>query len=191
MARHLHGGGIPGFVTMIERFPQDKLLIVVLSNFEGTRIGTIADDLAAIALGGPYVVPHEPKPAKVESAVLAGYAGRYELDRDDGKEKPTITVTAEGNQLKFEVKGQGRLVAVPETATQFYLKGADATIEFTRGSTGDVTHLLLLQNNQYLKAVKTHPPVSASAAGKARIEPAAKAVSQRVPGASSTAGAKP
>ena len=191
LARQVHGGGIPGFITMIERFPHEKLLVVVLSNFEGTRIGTIADDLAAIALGGPYVVPHEPKPAKVESAVLAAYAGRYELDRGDGKEKPPITVTADGNHLQFEIKGQGRLVAVPETATQFYLKGADATVEFTRGSTGDVTHLVLLQNNRYLKAVKIQPPVSAPAAGQSRIEPATKAVPQPVPHAPSGAGAKP
>ena len=185
LARHVHGGGIPGFITMIERFPQEKLLIVVLSNFEGTRIGTIADDLAAITLGGPYVVPHEPTPAKVESAVLAAYAGRYELDRGDGKEKLPITVTAAGNQLQFEVKGQGRLVAIPETVTQFYLKGADATVEFTRGSKGEITRLMLLQNNQYLNAVKTQP-VSAPAAGQPRNEPAAKAVPQPVPGASSS-----
>ena len=55
--RHVHAGGIPGFVTFIERFPREKLLVVVLSNFETSRVGRIGDDLAAITLGEPYVVP--------------------------------------------------------------------------------------------------------------------------------------
>ena len=68
--RHVHGGGIPGFVTFIERFPAEKLLVVVLSNFERSRVGRIGNDLAAIALGGPYVIPREPKPARVDRRAL-------------------------------------------------------------------------------------------------------------------------
>ena len=176
LARHVHGGGIPGFVTIIERFPQEKLLVVVLSNFETTRIGRIGDDLAAIALGRPYVVPHEPKPAKVDRATfwLPTPAGTSPIAAT-GKEKPPITVTADGDTLRVEIKGQGRLIAVPETATQFYLKGADATVEFTKDASGDVTHLTLLQNNQYLKAVKTEPPGAAQLPGEAKQSPAANA----------------
>ncbi len=39
--RHVHGGGIPGFVTVIERFPAERLLVVVLSN---CRLGTRRSD---------------------------------------------------------------------------------------------------------------------------------------------------
>jgi CubicO group peptidase (beta-lactamase class C family) len=191
LSRQTHGGGIPGFVTVIERFPQEKLLIVALSNFETARIGRIGNDLAAITLGGPYVVPREPKPAKVDSAILAAYAGRYELDRGDGKEKPIYTVTAEADTLRVEAKGQGRLVAVPETATQFYLKGADTTVEFTTAPSGVVTYLTLLQDNQYLKAVKTQPPVSSAATGRTKNGPIAPSVQQPMPAAASGAGAKP
>jgi CubicO group peptidase (beta-lactamase class C family) len=189
--RHVHAGGIPGFVSIIERFPQEKLLVVALSNFETTRIGRIGDDLAAIALGAPYVVPHEPKPAKVESTVLAVYAGRYEPVRGDGKEKPSITVTAEGNTLRVEIKGQGRLLAVPETVTRFYLKGADTTVEFARAASGDVSHLVLLQNNEYLKATKTQPPVAAKVPGQTKNGPAAPPVQKPVPGAPAAGEAKP
>src|ERR1035438_3317966 len=51
---HAHGGGIPGFATFIERYPDEKLLVVVLSNVETSRVDRIGNDLAAIALGGPY-----------------------------------------------------------------------------------------------------------------------------------------
>ncbi len=39
--RYEHGGGIMGFVTIIERFPDDKLLVVALSNLENSPIGAI------------------------------------------------------------------------------------------------------------------------------------------------------
>ena len=45
-----------------------------------SRVGTIGSDLAAIALGGPYVIPREPKPVQVDAHCLATYAGQYQLD---------------------------------------------------------------------------------------------------------------
>ena len=42
----------PGFRHDHRAVPAEKLLVVVLSNLEGSRVGTIGDDLAAIALGG-------------------------------------------------------------------------------------------------------------------------------------------
>ena len=53
LTRYEHGGGIMGFVTIIERYPEEKLLVVALSNLENSPIGEIGTDLAAIALGLP------------------------------------------------------------------------------------------------------------------------------------------
>ncbi len=36
-----HGGRIMGFVTIIERYPGEKLLVVALSNLENSPIGSI------------------------------------------------------------------------------------------------------------------------------------------------------
>jgi CubicO group peptidase (beta-lactamase class C family) len=46
-----HDGGINGFVSRFDRYPMDKLTIVVLSNEGAAPVGRIADDLAAIYLG--------------------------------------------------------------------------------------------------------------------------------------------
>ena len=80
LKRYEHGGGIMGFVTIIERFPEEKLLVVALSNLENSPIGQIGTDLAAIALGRRYVVPREPKVAKLDPALYDAYVGRYEAD---------------------------------------------------------------------------------------------------------------
>jgi CubicO group peptidase (beta-lactamase class C family) len=52
-----HGGGINGFSTSINRFPEDRSLVVVLSNNASSPAGPMARDLAAILYGEKYVIP--------------------------------------------------------------------------------------------------------------------------------------
>ena len=47
-----HGGGIEGFVTNIARYPQDKTVIIILSNQEYTSMGIIQPELAKKVFGG-------------------------------------------------------------------------------------------------------------------------------------------
>jgi len=54
-----HSGGINGFVSRFDRYPGDKLTIVVLSNESNAPVGRIADGLAAFYLGIP---PRSPAP---------------------------------------------------------------------------------------------------------------------------------
>ena len=188
--RHAHGGGIPGFVTDIERYPREKLLVVVLSNLENSRVGRISSDLAAIALGEPYVIPREPKRVEVAVALLATYAGVYQADAAEGREKLLITVTQDGNTLRVEPKGQGRVLAIPESATRFYLKGADATLEFTRDQKGAVSHLTLLQDNRYSRAIRTELPASPAKALQSKPAPALQPAGQPVARPAAQPGAK-
>jgi CubicO group peptidase (beta-lactamase class C family) len=53
--RVLHAGGINGFITRFDRYPQDKLTILVFSNEDSAvpAIGRICDGLAAMYLGIP------------------------------------------------------------------------------------------------------------------------------------------
>jgi len=48
-----HTGGVPGFKTLILRFPDDRVCIVVLSNSTPENVEQIGNDLAAIVLGQP------------------------------------------------------------------------------------------------------------------------------------------
>jgi len=47
-----HGGGIHGFQSSIIRYPDDKLVVIVLCNVVPTQIEKISRELAKIALGG-------------------------------------------------------------------------------------------------------------------------------------------
>src|SRR5688572_16952534 len=87
-----HGGGIEGFSTSINRFPDDRLTVIVLSNYEAARSGAIARDLAAIALGEKYEVPVERVVVKVDPKIYDAYVGEYEVEPG-----VVIAVTREGD----------------------------------------------------------------------------------------------
>ena len=52
-----HGGGINGFSTMIQRVPDDRVTVIVLSNVDNLSAGNIARDVTAILYGRPYQIP--------------------------------------------------------------------------------------------------------------------------------------
>lgn len=52
-----HGGGINGFSTMIDRYPDDKVAVIVLSNVEGSAVSPASRDMAAIVFGEKYEMP--------------------------------------------------------------------------------------------------------------------------------------
>jgi CubicO group peptidase (beta-lactamase class C family) len=93
MAGHLkqsHGGGINGFSTMIARYPQDRLCVIVLSNTAGADTGSVESRIAKVILGV------EDKPIAdlpIEAELLEQLAGNYRLDDRE------VVITAEDGKL--------------------------------------------------------------------------------------------
>jgi CubicO group peptidase (beta-lactamase class C family) len=52
-----HGGGINGFSTLIERYVDDRHLIVLLNNTGGTSLGEMSTAIGRILYGEPYDPP--------------------------------------------------------------------------------------------------------------------------------------
>ena len=52
-----HGGGINGFNTLIERYVDDRHLIVLLNNTGGTNLGEMSTGIGRILYGEPYDPP--------------------------------------------------------------------------------------------------------------------------------------
>ena len=147
--RIAHGGGINGFNTMISRFPDDRVLVVVLSNTETGDTGRMARDLSAMVFGEKYEAPKERVEIKLDPARLDAFVGQYEL-------RPgfILTVTKEDNQLMTQATGQGKFQVFPESDTKFFLKVVDAQVEFVTEAQGRVTHLVLYQGGRETKAKK-------------------------------------
>ena len=78
-----HGGTTEGFVCAYYRFPQERLLVVVLSNYV-PRIGIdipdqLATRLSAAAFGVNFDLP--PEVVKLPERGLRSFVGEYEFDR--------------------------------------------------------------------------------------------------------------
>jgi hypothetical protein len=69
-----HGGGINGFVSLMSYYPEEDLIIVVLSNLEGPLAGDLTQILARAYFGIP-----EPVEKKISEAEAAPFVGTYDI----------------------------------------------------------------------------------------------------------------
>jgi len=74
-----HGGGAPGYVSMMQRWIDDSVCVIVLSDNVMSPVHTIANALAAIALGEHYEMPVIRKPISITPERLGEYEGIYRL----------------------------------------------------------------------------------------------------------------
>jgi CubicO group peptidase (beta-lactamase class C family) len=145
-----HPGGLPGFTSILTRFPDDKVLIVLLGNIENSQVIRASNDLAAIMFGGKYEVPRERTAVKVEPKILAAYAGQYE-DRP-GR---VTTILVENDTLLLKLAGQpDGLPLMAESATHFFHPVQDVQITFVKDANGEVTEVTLRLNGREFHAKK-------------------------------------
>lgn len=137
-----HGGGIEGFNTSLAYCPDDKLVVIVLANLNGSAPEEIAAALRKTAFGESVVLPSERKEVKVPVKILDEYAGTYRLTP-----KFSIAISVENGQLMAQATGQPKFPLFAESDTKFFLKVVDAQLEFFSDPvTHAVTHLTLHQN---------------------------------------------
>jgi len=145
--RVFHTGVILGFKASIDRYLDDKVSVIILSNSDDTFINAAIRDVAAIVFGEKYNLPKERPVAVVDAKVYDAYVGRYELAPDF-----VLTVSTEGNKLVGEADGR-TFELLPETEFKFFVRDFDAQIMFTfvKDEKGQVNHLIYNRNQQARK----------------------------------------
>jgi len=136
-----HGGGWPGYRTVIVRRTEIERTVIILSNAESNlpffraAVESILDD-------EDIIMPYEHKEVKIDTAILVNYVGKYfggvtmEFIKKDGK-----LYRHRNNIPDIELK--------PESATKFfYGDGTDRQIEFEIDSSGKVTKVWFLNMGQ-------------------------------------------
>ena len=141
-----HGGGINGFSTVLTRFADQKLTVVVLRNadYGSPSPGSISQAMAAIVLGEKYEIPGTAIAVKVDPKLFDAYVGRYELAPN-----LILTISRDGDRLLAQATGQPQLELFAESETKFFLKTIDAKVTFVKEATGKVTHLILHQSGDH------------------------------------------
>jgi CubicO group peptidase (beta-lactamase class C family) len=144
-----HVGRLAGFVTMTARYPEEELLVIVLSNVGGASPDLIARDIAAIVFGEPYELPKERQVIQIDPAINEAYVGRYQI-----RPGLILEVTTEEGRLFVQATGQEKFEIYPESKTEFFLKVVDAQITFVIDDNGAVTGLILHQAGRDIPAPK-------------------------------------
>jgi CubicO group peptidase (beta-lactamase class C family) len=142
---YFQNGNLPGFGTYFMLFPDDDIVIIMLSNVDDTSDATtlepLARDLVFITHGLPYQLPISFKTVHLSEAVLKQYVGRYQLP-----DNRILAITMEKDRLFLQVTGQDRLEIFPSGETDFFLKVVNAQLTFQKDAVGKVMQVVVHQN---------------------------------------------
>ena len=147
--RYWHTGGINGFRSVLEYFPESKVTVACLSNVVGSQTVKITDYLAALAHGDSVDLP---KAVPVPESVLSAYAGQY-----GESSKTAVSIVLDKGRLIFK-NGPRWEYLLPESSTKFLNKSNGAELSFARDERNQVTRLLISQNGketQYPRLVQS------------------------------------
>jgi len=144
-----HTGGIQGFTTVMNRFPDDEMCIVVLKNVDSQMFFPANKTVRAIMFGEKFELPAERKIAAINTNVYKTLVGEYELMPGF-----IMTVTTEAGKIFAQATGQAKLELYPEAEYKYFSKAVDAQFEFSKDQKGNVASFTLFQGGQKIPAKK-------------------------------------
>ena len=134
-------GRSPGFQSEIQRYLDDDVCIIVLSNNYAPTSSVIATDLARMVFGEKYEIPKLVKPPRLDAKVLDAYVGRYQFGPDFFVPRGSYTIERRNDQLVVNNPGAFATL-VPQSETEFFDRPFWSMIIFVKDNSGKVTHLL-------------------------------------------------
>ena len=136
-------GRSPGFGSEIARYVDEDLCVIVLSNNYAATAGTIANDLAAVALGEKYEMPPPVvRPVALTAQALHAYTGRYQGGEDFFVPGVSLNIEKKGGELQLTYSLGGVVMLLPLSETKFLDRPFWATLTFVRTERGEVMHIV-------------------------------------------------
>jgi CubicO group peptidase (beta-lactamase class C family) len=141
-----------GFAAQILRYPEERVCIILLNNFENAApyLARAGHDLAAILFGEKYELPSMRVAVKVDPKIYDAYVGEYEFGPNR-----IIIITREGDKLFAQRTGGPRDEILPENETTFFMTAADVGLTFVKDGAGKVGGMILRANGQEYRGKKT------------------------------------
>ncbi len=135
-------GRSPGFTSSLERFVNDDLCIIVLSNNYSGIASSLAGDVTAIVFGEKPQAVLPPTAVAVNPMLLASYAGRYQFGPDFAfNPGQVVTVENSGGQLRVNAGAGGVSYLIPQGENQFLDRLFGGIVTFGKDAAGSVTQL--------------------------------------------------
>ncbi len=151
LEKHLrigHNGAIPGFTSVIARYVNDDVCVIVLGNTAVTQNNTLpitdvlAEGLADILFDLPVETPYVHKEVAIDPALLDKFVGKYNAGL-------TLEVIKKDNKLYRHRDGSADIELKPESNTKFfYADDSNRQLEFELDANGNVTKIWFVNNEQ-------------------------------------------
>ncbi len=143
-----HNGAIPGFTSVIARYVNDDVCVIVLGNTAITQNNTLpitdvlAEGLADIVFDIPVETPYEHKEVAIDPSLLDKFVGKYNAGL-------TLEVIKKDNKLYRHRDGTADIELKPESNTKFfYADDSNRQLEFELDSAGKVVKIWFVNNEQ-------------------------------------------
>lgn len=121
-----HGGNTFGFSSNIDRYVDEDLTIIALSNKGYVDLGNVSENVKNISLKKEYEEPEKIEEIEIEDKeIYQKYIGEYDFING-----ATLTVSEKDGKLFAQATGQGAFEIYPQSETRFFAKIADIKIEF-------------------------------------------------------------
>lgn len=132
-----HGGGIHGFVSMLNYLPRTQTTVVILRNTDGPgfSMDLVSRKLAAFAIGEPFT---DPRPVAVPADQLKPLEGVYAREG-----QPTRTLRVKDGVLHNQRSGGSSVALVPLGNDRFAFPNSLAWLQVERGADGRAVALQL------------------------------------------------
>lgn len=134
-----HSGGLQGFVSHLNRYPEQNVTVVALHNAFPSVPG-LSPQAACDALAKAFLWPEmKPRPqrlvaADVDPETYEDYVGRYDYPG------AVMTVSRDGDRILAQITGQPKFEIFPAGDDEFFWKVVNAQVQFTRDDAGRVSH---------------------------------------------------
>jgi len=151
-----HGGGINGFISELAYYPDDSLTVVVLSNTVPAPAEQVADNLARVAFGLPYL-PERPTPPAdlpIPADEIARLSGNYKVTWPDGS-KRNARIYANGEQLMLQLENQPAVRMMKQAAPNTYAAMSQPGRIMVDVVNGKVVGFVIDRGARPLEAVRT------------------------------------
>ncbi|MGO4382462.1 DUF3471 domain-containing protein [Pseudoduganella sp. RAF53_2] len=127
---------------MLAYYPDDKVTVIVLSNYGDEVVGKITDALARMALG---VAPAH-RQVKVDPRLYSRFEGQYQLG------SATFFISSKGDRLFAQLAGQRQLEIFPESEYRYFYKAVDVVLTFEKDAGGKIDAVTVEQDGSETRA---------------------------------------
>ncbi|WP_282940885.1 serine hydrolase domain-containing protein [Paenibacillus sp. RC67] len=132
-----HSGAYRGHRSDMQRYPNEKVTIIMLTNYDFVPILKLTDRLASLVFGEKATVPNKPNRYPLRDDLYARYIGNYEGKGYDCK----AVVDRNEDQLFFIFNDEAYLPFYPVSETKFHHTWYEWDCEFTIDDNGDTSFL--------------------------------------------------